>query len=298
MTATPTTAPVVLATDGTTASDGALRYAVQQAQMHETGLRVLHVMPVPIPVPPLRPMESVDLEPYARAVISRAADQVRGLAPELIVSTSLAHGGRVRAIVAGSADAQLVVVGRETVHGLERLLTGATTAGVAANARCAVVVVPGDWQPRERAERGGSVVVGIRRKDDASHVMAEAHRQAVALDASITVVHAWQLPDPYFDRIEARTHGEEWQALGEKLLEEALGPWHDQYPYLAIETRVVHGHPATVLAAAAKGADLVVVRRAHEGRPFDHLGATVRALLLASPAPVEVVPAHVGGSAT
>ena len=52
----------------------------------------------------------------------------------------------------------------------------------------------------------------------------------------------------------------------------------------------------------AKAADLVVVRRAHEHRPFDHLGATVRALLLASPVPVEVVPAHApahaGGVAT
>jgi hypothetical protein len=63
---------------------------------------------------------------------------------------------------------------------------------------------------------------------------------------------------------------------------------------MQIETRVVHGHAARVLATAAKGADLVVVRRAHEHRPFDHLGATVRALLLASPAPVEVVPARIG----
>jgi nucleotide-binding universal stress UspA family protein len=63
---------------------------------------------------------------------------------------------------------------------------------------------------------------------------------------------------------------------------------------------VVHGHAASVLASEAKAADLVVVRRAHEHRPWDHLGATVRALLLASPAPVEVVPAHVaqaGGAA-
>jgi hypothetical protein len=45
-----------------------------------------------------------------------------------------------------------------------------------------------------------------------------------------------------------------------------------------------------VLAAAAEAADLVLVRRAHEHRPFDHLGGTVRALLLACRAPVEVVP--------
>ena len=298
MTTTVAPAPVVLATDGTSASDGALRYAVQQAQLRKAGLRILHVIPIAVPVPPLRPVEPVDLEPYARALLSDAAYRARDLAPELKVSTVLAHGGRVRAIVNNSADAQLGVVGRETVHGLERLLTGATTAGVASNARCAVVVVPADWQPRDDAEGGGSIVVGIRRPDDASHVMAAAYAQAVTIDATITVVHAWELPDPYFDHAEARAHADEWQALGDQLLAGALGPWRDQYPHLPIETRVEHGHPASVLAAAAKGAELLVVRRAHERRPFDHLGATVRALLLASPAPVEVVPARLGGTAT
>jgi hypothetical protein len=157
-----------------------------------------------------------------------------------------------------------------------------------------VVVVPADWRPRGHAEGSGTVVVGIRRPDDASHVMSAAYEQAVLLGATITVLHAWEMIDPYLDRMEAQTHGDDWQALGKQLLDEALGPWLDQYPHLSIETRVVHGHAASVLVAAAKAADLVVVRRAHEHRPFDHLGATVRALLLASPAPVEVVPARIG----
>jgi nucleotide-binding universal stress UspA family protein len=293
----PTSAPVVLATDGTSASDGALHYAVRQARTRRADLRILHVMPMAVPMPPLRPVEPADLEPYAHDVLTHAAEQARDLAPGLTVSTMLAHGGRVRAIVDGSADAQQVVVGRQSTHGLERLLTGATTAGVASQARCPVVVVPADWRPRSGGEAGGTVVVGIRRPDDASHLMAAAYEQATMLDATITVVHVWGLPDPYLDSIEARTQPEEWQALGEQLLDEALGDWRDQHPHLSIETRVVHGHAASVLVAAAKAADLLVVRRAHEHRPFDHLGATVRAVLLHSPAPVEVVPAHVGGVA-
>lgn len=297
MSTPPTTTPVVLATNGTSASDGALRYAVQQAQTRGAGLRILHVMPMAVPMPPLRPVEATDLEPYARSVLTHASGQARDLAPGLPVSTTLALGGRVRAIVEGSADAQLVVVGRQSTHGLERLLTGSTTAGVASAAHCPVVVVPEDWRPRSNAEAGGTVVVGIRRPDDASHLMAAAYEQATMLGATITVVHAWELPDPYIDRIEVRTHPDEWQTLGEQLLQEAVGDWCEQYPHVSIETRVVHGHAASVLVAAAKAADLLVVRRAHEHRRFDHLGATVRAVLLASPAPVEVVPARVGGVA-
>jgi nucleotide-binding universal stress UspA family protein len=291
-----TTAPVVLATDGTSASDGALQYAVRQARARRADLRILHVMPMAVPMPPLRPVEPNDLEPFARSVLTHAAEAARSLAPGVAVSTMLAHGARVRAIVEGSADAQLVVVGRESAHGLERLLTGATTAGVASTARCPVVVVPADWRPRSDVEPGGTVVVGIRRSDDASHLMAAAYEEAAILDATLTVVHSWELPDPYFDRIEARTQSDEWEVLGQRLLDEALGSWRDQHPHVALETRVLHGHAASVLVAAAKGAELLVVRRAHEHRPFDHLGATVRAVLLASPAPVEVVPAHVGGA--
>jgi nucleotide-binding universal stress UspA family protein len=292
MSATPTTAPVVLATDGTLTSDGALHYAVGQAVARGGDLRILHVMPMAVPVPPLRPIEPEDLEPHARSVLAQAASQARNLAPDLSVSTMLAHGGRVRAIVDGSTDAQLVVVGRETSHGLQRLLTGATTAGVASNANCPVVVVPGDWRPRSDAEGGGNLVVGIRRPDDATHLLAAAYEQAVMLDATISVVHAWELPDSYLDLLETRSHADEWQARGAQLLDDALGDWRDQHPSVSIETRVVHGHAATVLVDAAKAADLLVVRRAHEHRPLDHLGATVRAVLLASPAPVEVVPAR------
>ena len=293
-----TTTPVVLAADGTPSSEGALRYAVQEAVARRAGLRIVHVNPMGMPVPPLRPMPAFrppvpsGLSMHARTVLERTAEEALDLAPDLAVSTVLAEGGRVRGIVDGAADAQLVVVGRETRHGMERVLTGATTAGVASHARCPVVVVPGDWQPRTSADGGGDVVVGIRRADDAAALMTAAYAWAMPRGASITVVHAWELPDPYLDRIEGRTHADEWQALGGELLDEALADWQD-HPDVAVKTRVVHGHAASVLVAAANAADLVVVRRAHEHRPFDHLGATVRAVLLASPAPVEVVPAHV-----
>ena len=292
-----TTAPVVLATDGTSASDGALRYAVEQARTRGAELRILHVMPMAVPVPPLRPVEPVDLEPYARKVLARSTKHARDLAPGLAVSTMLAHGGRVRGIVDGSADAQLVVVGRETSHGLGATPHRRHDGRASRRTRtCPVVVVPGDWRPRSDAEAARHGRGRHPRPDDASHLMAAAYAQATSLGASITVVHAWELPDPYIDRVEARTHSDEWQALGEQLLAEALGTWRDQHPHLSVETRVVHGHAASVLVAEAKAADLFVVRRAHEHRPLDHLGATVRALLLASPAPVEVVPGDAGVS--
>jgi nucleotide-binding universal stress UspA family protein len=223
--------------------------------------------------------------------VDRIEREAQALDPQLSISTVLAEGGRVRAIVDVAGEAQLVVVGRETRHGLERVLTGTTTAGVASNARCPVTVVPGSREPRPDPESAGTVAVGIRRAADAQDLMATAYAWASARRGSITLVHAWEMANPYIDRIEARTHADEWEALGQQLLDDALKDWRRQHPDVPVETRVIHGHAASVLVEAAKAADLVVVRRAHPHRPFDHLGATVRALLLASPTPVEVVPA-------
>ena len=242
-------APVVLAADGTPSSEGALRFAVQESGVRGTGLVIVHVNPMDVPAPPLRPIPAVgpvpavrpavpsELSVHARRVLDRTAREARELAPGLSVSTVLVDGRRVRAIVDAAADAQLVVVGRETRHGLERVLTGATTAGVASHARCPVVVVPGDWQPGRSAGEGGTVVVGIRRVADAADLMATAYAWASSRGASITVVHAWEMADAYLDRIEARTHADEWQALGEQLLGEALGDWRDQHPDVSVETQ-------------------------------------------------------------
>ena len=295
MTTTDTTvAPVVLAADGTPSSEGALRYAVEEARTRGCGLRIVHVNPLAAAGHPLRPVDPSSLSQHARRVLARAAGAARGLAPELALSTTLVNGSRVWGIVKASADARLIVVGRETRHGVERLLTGATTAGVSAHARCPVVTVAADWQPRAEGAEKGHAVVALRRAADAADLLSTAYAWASERGARLTVVHVWELPDAYLDHLEARTRADEWQEQGEEMLDQALDGWRAAHPDIQVETRVVHGHGASVLSSTAEDADVLIVRRAHEHRPFDHLGATVRALLQACPTPVLVVPAHTG----
>src|SRR6188472_1358539 len=116
-------APVVLASDGTPGSEGALRFAVQECGVRGAGLVIVHVNPMAVPVPPLRPILPIgplpvtrptppsELSVHARRVLDRAEREARELAPDLSVSTCLLDGRRVRAIVDAAADAQLVVVG-------------------------------------------------------------------------------------------------------------------------------------------------------------------------------------------
>jgi nucleotide-binding universal stress UspA family protein len=281
------TGPVVLAVDGTAGSAGALRYACEEAKVRETGLHVVHVTALTLPVSSLQPVVPPDLEPYGLAVLGEAVRSAEAEAPGLSITSSLVRGTRTRGIVEAAEGAQLLVLGRETRHGMERLLTGATTAGVAAHAPCPTVAVHDGWQKREGTPH---VVVGIRAAADGPDLLPVAAAWAEARKGTVTVVHAWELEDPYIDRIEVRAHAEHWEAIARRVLDDALASWPADQP--APECVVRHGQPAFELAEAADGADLLMLRRAHPHRPWDRLGATVRALLLASETPVAVVPAH------
>ena len=65
----------------------------------------------------------------------------------------------------------------------------------------------------------GRVVVGVKSSNNTHELLAQAFTEASARGAVLTAVVAWQLPDPYFDRIEARTHAEDWEAQGNKDIE-------------------------------------------------------------------------------
>lgn len=289
----PATGPVVVGVDGTPGSAGALRYAVVEARRRHAPLRLVHVVPLNAPVWPGVPMSGVassDLRAVAASILDSAVEGVRGLAPDLEVSTRLSAGSRSAAILESSQDASLVVIGRETQHGIDRILVGAVTAAVAAHAPCEVVVVPSFWSgdhPRAR------VVAALKSRSNATAVLREAFAQASARAAGLTVVTAWELPDPYLDRIELRTHAEEWEEEGRRLLEDELAPWRAAYAEVAIDVRVQHGRTAEVLLSASRDSDLLILsRRRHAVPPFGHLGGVTHAVLRVSDVPVLVVPFH------
>jgi nucleotide-binding universal stress UspA family protein len=282
----PTTRPVVVGVDGRPGSAGALRYAVAEARRRRARLQLVHVVPSYLSIGP--PMPLTDLHRLGTSILRQAEDTVRRRDPDLDVSTVLAHGDPIGGLVKVSEGGQVVVVGRETRHGLDRLLTGTTTASVAAKADCDVVVVPSFWV--DDLVRG-RVVVGIKSSRDTHELLSQAFAEASARGAAVAAVMAWHLPDPYFDRVEARAHAEDWEANATQVLEDAVAHWRTAYPQVPVETRVVHGSPARVLLKASSDSDLVVVsRRRLALSPYGHLGGVVHALLRVSDVPVLVVP--------
>jgi len=278
--------PVVVGVDGKPGSAGALRFAVAEARRRHAPLRLAHVVPAFLSLGPAIPL--ADLHQIGLDVIDKASKTVRDLDPDLELTSVIAHGERNDGLVNAAEDAQLVVVGRETRRGLDRVLTGTVTAGVAARASCDVVVVPSFWV--DRGPRG-RVVVGLKTRHNAHELLAQAFAEAAARDAVLVVVTAWQVADPYFDRIEARTNAPEWEEEGRKVVTEISADWRTVYPDVSMETRIVHGPAARVLLDASEDSDLLVIsRRRLAFPPFGRLGAVGHDLLRLSDVPVHVVP--------
>ncbi|HCB06681.1 MAG TPA: universal stress protein [Nocardioides bacterium] len=282
----PTTRPVLVGVDGLPGSAGAVRYAITAARRREAPLRLVHVVPDflgPGPAVPIR-----DLQRVGEQLLADELATVHRLAPDLEVSTVLTRGDRSTGIVEAAGSAQLLAIGRETRRAVDRLLTGATTAAVAAHAPCDTVVVPSYWvdeHPR------GRIVVGLKSGRDSVELVTRAFAEAAARHASLTVVTAWHMVDPYFDRVEARTHSDDWERSGLETIDGATAAGRAAHPDVAVEAKVVHGDPARVLLDASEGSDLLLIsRRRWSLPPYGHLGGVGHALLRVSDVPVEVVP--------
>ncbi len=288
MGAASTTPFIVVGTDGSPASERAIRYAVAEAQRVGTGVRLVHVSPDYTPTTPMQPLIRDDFEQVGRRILQEGVAVVRAAAPDCEVATVRRTGPTAATILDLAAESHLIVLGRDRHGRLGAVFTGSTTVGVAGRARCSMVSVPPDWEP---AGDHGRVVAGLRAPTHATELLARAFELAEARGARLVVLRAWQLPGPYDEVVEARSHPGDRARQLEEELDPLVERHRREHPGVEVELSVVHQQPARALLHAAAGADLLVlVRRAH-GLPFTaHLGGTARTLLREAPCPVEVVP--------
>ncbi len=288
MTAASTTPLIVVGTDGSPASVQAIRYAVGEAQRVGTGVRLVHVSPDYTPSTPMLPLIRDDFAQVGHRILAEGVAALRALAPDCEVATVRRTGPTVATLLDLAADSHLIVLGRDQHSRLGAVFTGSTTVGVAGRARCPMVSVPPEWEPD--GDRG-RVVVGLRSSTHATELLTRAFDLAQSRGARLVVLRAWQLPGPYDEVVEARSHPGERVRQLEDELDPLLERHRLEHPTVEVELSVVHQQPARALLHAAAASDLLVlVRRAH-GLPFTaHLGGTARTLLREAPCPVEVVP--------
>lgn len=284
-------APVVATVAGTAADADVLIAATEAGRVWGVGVRLLHVAPL-AREPGEGPVEVPEIEAAARLQLRDALDTARATAPDVAFTGSVCSGSVVGELVELTRGARLLVVGRESRHGVDRLALGTVTARVVAQAACPVRVVPPGWRGRP----AGRVVVGVAGSRGVLPLLGHAAAVASA-SGPVVLLHAWQLTGAYADVIEARTHEADRGDASRAWLEALADVVREDHPGLGVEVEVTHGDPAETLLAASADAVLITLLRPRVPVLGDYLGDVTRRLLGDCDAPVDVVPAAPAGDA-
>lgn len=279
--------PILVGVDGSPASSAAIRFGAHEALRLGTSIHLVHVVPNYVPISPMFPLTPADLRDRGRKILDQATNKARKFLSSEDVDSSLLAGGRIASLVRAAERARLVVLGAEHQAALQRLLTGAASAGVASRASCPVVAVPANWTPG-REHR--TVVAGVKSTEHSSELVRRGLQIAAERDAKLVLVHAWELPHEYDDLIQSRVESDTWADRARLAIEHSISGLREAYSAVPMEIRVIHGQAAHVLQRASEDADLLLVARRHNAIPFGHLGGTGRAVIRESQCPVEVVP--------
>jgi nucleotide-binding universal stress UspA family protein len=261
-------AAIVVGLGGSDVSASATSWGAAEAGRRQLPLRLVHVVGWPYvslgDAPALEP-RSAAIEMSA-AVLAEAAAHARHDARGLIPATETLWGLVGPMLLAESARAHTLVLGRGARSGYGNALTGSVVPALAAHAACTVVAVPetrrDHWVTSEPR-----VVVAFDGSPSSHAALEYAKDVATRRAASIEVLH-----------VEPR-----------RASHPATTTWRDPEALSGMEVRTVRAEPIDALVAAATTAELLVV--GCRGRALeDPTGSVGRGVIFHAHCPVAIVP--------
>jgi nucleotide-binding universal stress UspA family protein len=283
---------LVVGVDGSDASERALLWAVDQADLEHRPLVLTHaVSPTAATTWMGAPaFDSVSMlqamEDSGRAQLDDATAVVRAKNPAIEVYRLFERRDPRDKLLGLSTRAALVVLGTRGRGPMASLLLGSVSLGVSQHASCPVVVVRRD---HDQAHSG--IVVGSDATVLSDAAVGFAFRQAELRSLPLTVVHAfWSEQDAGYPS-KARDYSEaDLEDMRLLLAESVAGPRAD-HPDVHVSLHVERGIPDSVLLHACRDADLVVVGTHPTNALYDLLAGEVsRSVLGHARCPVAVVP--------
>lgn len=286
MSEAPRALQVVVGVDGSDHSLRAADFALDQAIRIGAELVLVHAFQTALPANPMLPVLSYEYtRERAEQLLTEAEEYVNKQTEQPPTITKvLGTLSTASALVRASEDAQMVVLGRTDLTGVERLMAGTPGVSVAARATCPVVLVPADWQPGA----GHRIVVGVDGSARSWEATDWAFREASRRGVPLVAVHAWH---------PSLTQWTEDQAYAERLagrartaMQNTLAGWQELYPDVTLTQVFEEGQPLRVLFKHATGAALLVVgSRGHGGIAGLALGHVARGAMYGADVPVAVV---------
>ncbi|MEV0381147.1 universal stress protein [Nonomuraea sp. NPDC050643] len=265
---------VVVGVDDSDESLAAVEWAAGEAGRRGLPLRILHAFIWPLLGAPLGPAPGAPpeggLQHAAERVLAAALARAQAVAPGVETTTALPEGEPVTALLQGSRQAELLVVGTRGLGEVGGLLLGSVGARLATEADRPLVVVRGPGSP------SGPVVVGIAVHDENEDLLAFAFAHAHRSANPVLVAHV----------------GTEGPAGAGRppLPESDLARWRERFPGVVVHQEALTGHPRKTLTHLASQASLLVVgsHHSHELGALMH-GSVSQAVLHHATCPVAVI---------
>lgn len=250
---------IVVAVDGSPASDAAATWAAREAEMRQVPLTVVHAVTTPTATwPPVPYPESlaVRLEDEGKKAIMHASKLAEEALPadrKVAIHRELVYSSPALALINMSDEAEMIVVGTAGHGLLARGVLGSVSATVVRNAHCPVAVIHGDDLPDRR---DAPVLVGIDGSPTSELATAIAFDEASRRGVDLMALHAWS------DVTISELPEADWSSLEEEAqrsLAENLAGWQERYPDVAVQRLIERDSPARQLAEKSEFAQLVVV---------------------------------------
>lgn len=277
--------PIVVGVDGSGAAMRAVRWAADEAMRRKAPLRIVHGVE-PLSVPAFRGyVDTAGIVVGQHAEGRRLVAEAAAAAPGVSVTTAVPAQAPLRALLAESEAAGMLVLGPTGVGAVAEVLVGSLPAKLAAHAHCPVAVVRGTGDRPD-----GPVVAGIDGGPSSEAVMDAAFEEAANRGARLVAAHAWSDGDLEGESVERRRYLG-WEPVAERVvLGESLTAWQEKYPEVPVDRVAVRDRPRHLLLEWSRRAQLVVVGHRGRGGFADLLlGSTSQALVHHAHGPVLVV---------
>lgn len=287
---------VVVAVDGSDASNNAVRWAANTAMKRGVPLRLAasYTMPQFLyaegMVPPQELFDELQAETMEK--IEAARDIAHEVAPDIKIGYTIAEGSPIDMLLEMSSDVTMLVMGSRGLGGLSGMVMGSVSAAVVSHANCPVVVVREDNHVTE-LNKYGPVVVGVDGSDISQLATEFAFAEAQARGSKLVAVHTWMDMQVQASLAGLAAAQQEWNVIEDEqtqVLHERLEPLLAKYPDVEVEMVITRDRPVRALVDASKDSQLLVVgSHGRGGFRGMLLGSTSRALLQSSPCPMVVV---------
>ncbi|WP_338673439.1 universal stress protein [Streptomyces sp. SCSIO 30461] len=282
---------VTVGLDGSEESLTAAQWAAQEALRRAVPLRLLRAWSIDED-PRTRLVDPATARGWGERTLATAERRLRRRHPGLDVEATWVAGDSVEELCAAAEEAELLVLGSRGLGGLAGFLTGSVSLAVLARTRRPVVLVrPHD--PLESEERTGEVVIGLDVSAAVDELLAFGFAAADRYGCGLRVVHRWAVPALYGPDLVGIPPLLMTEVAEDtrRALDEALAPWTEKFPDVAVVRDCRQGRPAQDLMELSHDARLVVVgRRVRRARIGTHIGSVTHAVLHHCLAPVAVVP--------